>query len=196
MSNISFKDNCYQIKNCYRNLQSKHLITLFNKILFISKKVRTQSKIKRYSTCISSIAVKYIYQNYYRNQNQNVSISIIGNGNIGKKVYKKIMLRNMFLSKLHIFDSKNISNFNISYYDIIFTASSNKLHFLNLKKTKNNTIIVDMGFPSNLDTSITIKDYSNRKYYNLTFFENISRKNKFLIQKMSQNITTMISKYL
>ena len=188
----------HQIKDYYKKLKSKQLITLFNKILFISKKIRNKTNLKRCNVSISSITVKFIYDNYIKkNKNiKNQNICIIGYGNLGKKLYKLIKNRNIS-KNIDIFTSKNITNFNSFDYDIIFTASSNQIPIKFFKNMGSFIIIADLGFPSNIDyTKIKNKYKKNMDYYNLTFFENISKQNELVIRNNYLNISKQISNYI
>ena len=113
-------------------------------------------------------------------------ICIIGYGNIGKKIYKCLRNRNVLDKNIEVYNSRNISLINnLKNYDIIFTASSNKLD-LNFS---NSSIIIDLGFPSNVKNG----NIKKKNYYNVTFFENISKQNSEYITKKTNKIKEFIT---
>ena len=169
-----------QFKTAYKKAKDigivgRELIYLSEKVIEISKKARTQTKIGLNSLSVSGLALKLVNNIFENPQDQNVLV--VGAGSLAQNVIKrlyekgidKIKSINRSIKKIKLNDSYEIFSGSLEslhneleHTDIVIASSTTELPIIgkgaveNALRTRKNKpmLLIDLGVPRNIEEEI------------------------------------------
>ena len=190
-----------QFKTAYKKAKDigivgRELIYLSEKVIEISKKARTQTKIGLNSLSVSGLALKLVNNIFENPQDQNVLV--VGAGslaqNVIKRLYKKgidkIKSINRSIKKIKLNDSYEIFSGSLEslhneleHTDIVIASSTTELPIIgkgaveNALRTRKNKpmLLIDLGVPRNIEEEI--KNIEQAYLFSIDDIEKITQEN-------------------
>ena len=190
-----------QFKTAYKKAKDigivgRELIYLSEKVIEISKKARTQTKIGLNSLSVSGLALKLVNNIFENPQDQNVLV--VGAGSLAQNVIKrlyekgidKIKSINRSIKKIKLNDSyeifsgslKSLHN-ELEHTDIVIASSTTELPIIgkgaveNALRTRKNKpmLLIDLGVPRNIEEEI--KNIEQAYLFSIDDIEKITQEN-------------------
>ena len=190
-----------QFKTAYRKakdigLVGRELIYFTEKVIEISKKARTQTKIGLNSLSVSGLALKLVNNIFENPQDQNVLV--VGAGSLAQNVIKrlyekgidKIKSINRSIKKIKLNDSYEIFSGSLEslhneleHTDIVIASSTTELPIIgkgaveNALRTRKNKpmLLIDLGVPRNVEEEI--KNIEQAYLFSIDDIEKITQEN-------------------
>ena len=190
-----------QFKTAYRKakdigLVGRELIYFSEKVIEISKKARTQTKIGLNSLSVSGLALKLVNNIFENPQDQNVLV--VGAGSLAQNVIKrlyekgidKIKSINRSIKKIKLNDSYEIFSGSLEslhseleHTDIVIASSTTELPIIgkgaveNALRTRKNKpmLLIDLGVPRNIEEEI--KNIEQAYLFSIDDIEKITQEN-------------------
>ena len=190
-----------QFKTAYKKAKDigivgRELIYLSEKVIEISKKARTQTKIGLNSLSVSGLALKLVNNIFENPQDQNVLV--VGAGSLAQNVIKrlyekgidKIKSINRSIKKIKLNDSYEIFSgsleslhHELEHTDIVIASSTTELPIIgkgaveNAFKTRKNKpmLLIDLGVPRNIEEEI--KNIEQAYLFSIDDIEKITQEN-------------------
>ena len=190
-----------QFKTAYKkakdiSIVGKELIYLSEKVIEISKKARTQTKIGLNSLSVSGLALKLVNNIFENPQDQNVLV--VGAGSLAQNVIKrlyekgidKIKSINRSIKKIKLNDSYEIFSGSLEslhneleHTDIVIASSTTELPIIgkgaveNALRTRKNKpmLLIDLGVPRNVEEEI--KNIEQAYLFSIDDIEKITQEN-------------------
>ncbi len=190
-----------QFKTAYKKAKDigivgRELIYLSEKVIEISKKARTQTKIGLNSLSVSGLALKLVNNIFENPQDQNVLV--VGAGSLAQNVIKrlyekgidKIKSINRSIKKIKLNDSYEIFSGSLEslhneleHTDIVIASSTTELPIIGkgavenaLRKRKNKPmLLIDLGVPRNIEEEI--KNIEQAYLFSIDDIEKITQEN-------------------
>ena len=190
-----------QFKTAYKKAKDigivgRELIYLSEKVIEISKKARTQTKIGLNSLSVSGLALKLVNNIFENPQDQNVLV--VGAGSLAQNVIKrlyekgidKIKSINRSIKKIKLNDSYEIFSGSLEslhseleHTDIVIASSTTELPIIGkgavenaLRARKNKPILlIDLGVPRNIEEEI--KNIEQAYLFSIDDIEKITQEN-------------------
>ena len=190
-----------QFKTAYRKakdigLVGRELIYFSEKVIEISKKARTQTKIGLNSLSVSGLALKLVNNIFENPQDQNVLV--VGAGSLAQNVIKrlyekgidKIKSINRSIKKIKLNDSYEIFSGSLEslhseleHTDIVIASSTTELPIIgkgaveNALRTRKNKpmLLIDLGVPRNVEEEI--KNIEQAYLFSIDDIEKITQEN-------------------
>ena len=190
-----------QFKSAYKKAKDigilgRELIYLSEKVIEISKKARTQTKIGLNSLSVSGLALKLVNNIFENPQDQNVLV--VGAGslahNVIKRLYEKgidkIKSINRSIKKIKLNDSYEIFSGSLEslhneleHTDIVIASSTTELPIIgkgaveNALRTRKNKpmLLIDLGVPRNIEEEI--KNIEQAYLFSIDDIEKITQEN-------------------
>lgn len=190
-----------QFKTAYRKakdigLVGRELIYFTEKVIEISKKARTQTKIGINSLSVSGLALKLVNNIFENPQDQNVLV--VGAGSLAQNVIKrlyekgidKIKSINRSIKKIKLNDSYEIFSGSLEslhseleHTDIVIASSTTELPIIgkgaveNALRTRKNKpmLLIDLGVPRNVEEEI--KNIEQAYLFSIDDIEKITQEN-------------------
>ena len=190
-----------QFKTAYRKakdigLVGRELIYFTEKVIEISKKARTQTKIGLNSLSVSGLALKLVNNIFENPQDQNVLV--VGAGSLAQNVIKrlyekgidKIKSINRSIKKIKLNDSYEIFSGSLEslhneleHTDIVIASSTTELPIIgkgaveNALRTRKNKpmLLIDLGVPRNIEEEI--KNIEQAYLFSIDDIEKITQEN-------------------
>lgn len=190
-----------QFKTAYKKAKDigivgRELIYLSEKVIEISKKARTQTKIGLNSLSVSGLALKLVNNIFENPQDQNVLV--VGAGSLAQNVIKrlyekgidKIKLINRSIKKIKLNDSYEIFSGSLEslhneleHTDIVIASSTTELPIIgkgaveNALRTRKNKpmLLIDLGVPRNIEEEI--KNIEQAYLFSIDDIEKITQEN-------------------
>ena len=190
-----------QFKTAYKKAKDigivgKELIYLSEKVIEISKKARTQTKIGLNSLSVSGLALKLVNNIFENPQDQNVLV--VGAGSLAQNVIKrlyekgidKIKSINRSIKKIKLNDSYEIFSGSLEslhneleHTDIVIASSTTELPIIgkgaveNALRTRKNKpmLLIDLGVPRNIEEEI--KNIEQAYLFSIDDIEKITQEN-------------------
>jgi len=190
-----------QFKTAYKKAKDmgivgRELIYLSEKVIEISKKARTQTKIGLNSLSVSGLALKLVNNIFENPQDQNVLV--VGAGSLAQNVIKrlyekgidKIKSINRSIKKIKLNDSYEIFSgsleslhHELEHTDIVIASSTTELPIIgkgaveNAFKTRKNKpmLLIDLGVPRNIEDEI--KNIEQAYLFSIDDIEKITQEN-------------------
>ena len=190
-----------QFKTAYRKakdigLVGRELIYFSEKVIEISKKARTQTKIGLNSLSVSGLALKLVNNIFENPQDQN--ILVVGAGSLAQNVIKrlyekgidKIKSINRSIKKIKLNDSYEIFSGSLEslhseleHTDIVIASSTTELPIIgkgaveNALRTRKNKpmLLIDLGVPRNVEEEI--KNIEQAYLFSIDDIEKITQEN-------------------
>ena len=190
-----------QFKTAYRKakdigLVGRELIYFSEKVIEISKKARTQTKIGLNSLSVSGLALKLVNNIFENPQDQNVLV--VGAGslaqNVIKRLYEKGIVKiksiNRSIKKIKLNDSYEIFSGSLEslhseleHTDIVIASSTTELPIIgkgaveNALRTRKNKpmLLIDLGVPRNVEEEI--KNIEQAYLFSIDDIEKITQEN-------------------
>ncbi len=190
-----------QFKTAYKKAKDigivgRELIYLSEKVIEISKKARTQTKIGLNSLSVSGLALKLVNNIFENPQDQNVLV--VGAGSLAQNVIKrlyekgidKIKSINRSIKKIKLNDSYEIFSGSLEslhhelvHTDIVIASSTTELPIIgkgaveNAFRTRKNKpmLLIDLGVPRNIEDEI--KNIEQAYLFSIDDIEKITQEN-------------------
>ena len=190
-----------QFKTAYKKAKDigivgRELIYLSEKVIEISKKARTQTKIGLNSLSVSGLALKLVNNIFENPQDQNVLV--VGAGSLAQNVIKrlyekgidKIKSINRSVKKIKLNDSYEIFSGSLEslhseleHTDIVIASSTTELPIIgkgaveNALRTRKNKpmLLIDLGVPRNIEEEI--KNIEQAYLFSIDDIEKITQEN-------------------
>ena len=190
-----------QFKSAYKKAKNigivgRELIYLSEKVIEISKKARTQTKIGLNSLSVSGLALKLVNNIFENPQDQNVLV--VGAGSLAQNVIKrlyekgidKIKSINRSIKKIKLNDSYEIFSGSLEslhseleHTDIVIASSTTELPIIgkgaveNALRTRKNKpmLLIDLGVPRNVEEEI--KNIEQAYLFSIDDIEKITQEN-------------------
>ena len=190
-----------QFKTAYKKAKDigivgRELIYLSEKVIEISKKARTQTKIGLNSLSVSGLALKLVNNIFENPQDQNVLV--VGAGSLAQNVIKrlyekgidKIKSINRSIKKIKLNDSYEIFSGSLEslhneleHTDIVIASSTTELPIIgkgaveNALRTRKNKpmLLIDLGVPRNIEEEI--KNIEQAYLFSIDDIEKITQEN-------------------
>tara|TARA_B100000963_G_scaffold317071_1_gene297263 strand:- start:2434 stop:3666 length:1233 start_codon:yes stop_codon:yes gene_type:complete len=190
-----------QFKSAYKKAKDigilgRELIYLTEKVIEISKKARTQTKIGLNSLSVSGLALKLVNNIFENPQDQNVLV--VGAGSLAQNVIKrlyekgidKIKSINRSIKKIKLNESYEIFSGSLEslhneleHTDIVIASSTTELPIIGkgavenaLRKRKNKPmLLIDLGVPRNIEEEI--KNIEQAYLFSIDDIEKITQEN-------------------
>ena len=190
-----------QFKTAYKKAKDigivgRELIYLSEKVIEISKKARTQTKIGLNSLSVSGLALKLVNNIFENPQDQNVLV--VGAGSLAQNVIKrlyekgidKIKSINRSIKKIKLNDSYEIFSgsleslhHELEHTDIVIASSTTELPIIgkgaveNALRTRKNKpmLLIDLGVPRNIEEEI--KNIEQAYLFSIDDIEKITQEN-------------------
>ena len=190
-----------QFKTAYKKAKDigilgRELIYLSEKVIEISKKARTQTKIGLNSLSVSGLALKLVNNIFENPQDQNVLV--VGAGSLAQNVIKrlyekgidKIKSINRSIKKIKLNDSYEIFSGSLEslhneleHTDIVIASSTTALPIIgkgaveNALRTRKNKpmLLIDLGVPRNIEEEI--KNIEQAYLFSIDDIEKITQEN-------------------
>ena len=190
-----------QFKSAYKKAKNigilgRELIYLSEKVIEISKKARTQTKIGLNSLSVSGLALKLVNNIFENPQDQNVLV--VGAGslaqNVIKRLYEKGIVKiksiNRSIKKIKLNDSYEIFSGSLEslhseleHTDIVIASSTTELPIIgkgaveNAVRTRKNKpmLLIDLGVPRNIEEEI--KNIEQAYLFSIDDIEKITQEN-------------------
>ena len=190
-----------QFKSAYKKAKDigivgRELIYLSEKVIEISKKARTQTKIGLNSLSVSGLALKLVNNIFENPQDQNVLV--VGAGSLAQNVIKrlyekgidKIKSINRSIKKIKLNDSYEIFSGSLEslhneleHTDIVIASSTTELPIIgkgaveNALRTRKNKpmLLIDLGVPRNIEEEI--KNIEQAYLFSIDDIEKITQEN-------------------
>ena len=190
-----------QFKTAYKKAKDigivgRELIYLSEKVIEISKKARTQTKIGLNSLSVSGLALKLVNNIFENPQDQNVLV--VGAGSLAQNVIKrlyekgidKIKSINRSIKKIKLNDSYEIFSGSLEslhseleHTDIVIASSTTELPIIgkgaveNALRTRKNKpmLLIDLGVPRNVEEEI--KNIEQAYLFSIDDIEKITQEN-------------------
>ena len=190
-----------QFKTAYKKAKDigivgRELIYLSEKVIEISKKARTQTKIGLNSLSVSGLALKLVNNIFENPQDQNVLV--VGAGSLAQNVIKrlyekgidKIKSINRSIKKIKLNDSYEIFSGSLEslhneleHTDIVIASSTTELPIIgkgaveNALRTRKNKpmLLIDLGVPRNIEDEI--KNIEQAYLFSIDDIEKITQEN-------------------
>ena len=190
-----------QFKTAYRKAKDigivgRELIYFTEKVIEISKKARTQTKIGLNSLSVSGLALKLVNNIFENPQDQNVLV--VGAGSLAQNVIKrlyekgidKIKSINRSIKKIKLNDSYEIFSGSLEslhneleHTDIVIASSTTELPIIgkgaveNALRTRKNKpmLLIDLGVPRNIEEEI--KNIEQAYLFSIDDIEKITQEN-------------------
>ena len=190
-----------QFKTAYKKAKDigivgRELIYLSEKVIEISKKARTQTKIGLNSLSVSGLALKLVNNIFENPQDQNVLV--VGAGSLAQNVIKrlyekgidKIKSINRSIKKIKLNDSYEIFSgsleslhHELEHTDIVIASSTTELPIIgkgaveNALRTRKNKpmLLIDLGVPRNVEEEI--KNIEQAYLFSIDDIEKITQEN-------------------
>lgn len=190
-----------QFKTAYKKAKDigivgRELIYLSEKVIEISKKARTQTKIGLNSLSVSGLALKLVNNIFENPQDQNVLV--VGAGSLAQNVIKrlyekgidKIKSINRSIKKIKLNDSYEIFSGSLEslhneleHTDIVIASSTTELPIIGkgavenaLRARKNKPmLLIDLGVPRNIEEEI--KNIEQAYLFSIDDIEKITQEN-------------------
>ena len=190
-----------QFKTAYKKAKDigivgRELIYLSEKVIEISKKARTQTKIGLNSLSVSGLALKLVNNIFENPQDQNVLV--VGAGSLAQNVIKrlyekgidKIKSINRSIKKIKLNDSYEIFSgsleslhHELEHTDIVIASSTTELPIIgkgaveNAFRTRKNKpmLLIDLGVPRNIEEEI--KNIEQAYLFSIDDIEKITQEN-------------------
>ena len=190
-----------QFKTAYKKgkdigIVGRELIYLSEKVIEISKKARTQTKIGLNSLSVSGLALKLVNNIFENPQDQNVLV--VGAGSLAQNVIKrlyekgidKIKSINRSIKKIKLNDSYEIFSGSLEslhneleHTDIVIASSTTELPIIgkgaveNALRTRKNKpmLLIDLGVPRNIEEEI--KNIEQAYLFSIDDIEKITQEN-------------------
>ena len=190
-----------QFKTAYRkakdiDIVGRELIYFSEKVIEISKKARTQTKIGLNSLSVSGLALKLVNNIFENPQDQNVLV--VGAGSLAQNVIKrlyekgidKIKSINRSIKKIKLNDSYEIFSGSLEslhneleHTDIVIASSTTELPIIgkgaveNALRTRKNKpmLLIDLGVPRNIEEEI--KNIEQAYLFSIDDIEKITQEN-------------------
>ena len=190
-----------QFKTAYKKAKDigivgRELIYLSEKVIEISKKARTQTKIGLNSLSVSGLALKLVNNIFENPQDQNVLV--VGDGSLAQNVIKrlyekgidKIKSINRSIKKIKLNDSYEIFSGSLEslhneleHTDIVIASSTTELPIIgkgaveNALRTRKNKpmLLIDLGVPRNIEEEI--KNIEQAYLFSIDDIEKITQEN-------------------
>lgn len=190
-----------QFKTAYKKAKDigivgRELIYLSEKVIEISKKARTQTKIGLNSLSVSGLALKLVNNIFENPQDQNVLV--VGAGSLAQNVIKrlyekgidKIKSINRSIKKIKLNDSYEIFSGSLEslhneleHTDIVIASSTTELPIIgkgaveNAFRTRKNKpmLLIDLGVPRNIEEEI--KNIEQAYLFSIDDIEKITQEN-------------------
>ena len=190
-----------QFKTAYRKAKDigivgRELIYFSEKVIEISKKARTQTKIGLNSLSVSGLALKLVNNIFENPQDQNVLV--VGAGSLAQNVIKrlyekgidKIKSINRSIKKIKLNDSYEIFSGSLEslhneleHTDIVIASSTTELPIIgkgaveNALRTRKNKpmLLIDLGVPRNIEEEI--KNIEQAYLFSIDDIEKITQEN-------------------
>ena len=190
-----------QFKTAYKKAKDigivgRELIYLSEKVIEISKKARTQTKIGLNSLSVSGLALKLVNNIFENPQDQNVLV--VGAGslaqNVIKRLYEKGIVKiksiNRSIKKIKLNDSYEIFSGSLEslhneleHTDIVIASSTTELPIIgkgaveNALRTRKNKpmLLIDLGVPRNVEEEI--KNIEQAYLFSIDDIEKITQEN-------------------
>ena len=190
-----------QFKTAYKKAKDigivgRELIYLSEKVIEISKKARTQTKIGLNSLSVSGLALKLVNNIFENPQDQN--ILVVGAGSLAQNVIKrlyekgidKIKSINRSIKKIKLNDSYEIFSGSLEslhseleHTDIVIASSTTELPIIgkgaveNALRTRKNKpmLLIDLGVPRNVEEEI--KNIEQAYLFSIDDIEKITQEN-------------------
>ena len=190
-----------QFKSAYKKAKDigilgRELIYLSEKVIEISKKARTQTKIGLNSLSVSGLALKLVNNIFENPQDQNVLV--VGAGSLAQNVIKrlyekgidKIKSINRSIKKIKLNDSYEIFSGSLEslhseleHTDIVIASSTTELPIIgkgaveNALRTRKNKpmLLIDLGVPRNVEEEI--KNIEQAYLFSIDDIEKITQEN-------------------
>ena len=190
-----------QFKSAYKKAKDigilgRELIFFSEKVIEISKKARTQTKIGLNSLSVSGLALKLVNNIFENPQDQNVLV--VGAGSLAQNVIKrlyekgidKIKSINRSIKKIKLNDSYEIFSGSLEslhnelgHTDIVIASSTTELPIIgkgaveNALRTRKNKpmLLIDLGVPRNIEEEI--KNIEQAYLFSIDDIEKITQEN-------------------
>ena len=190
-----------QFKTAYKKAKDigivgRELIYLSEKVIEITKKARTQTKIGLNSLSVSGLALKLVNNIFENPQDQNVLV--VGAGSLAQNVIKrlyekgidKIKSINRSIKKIKLNDSYEIFSGSLEslhnelgHTDIVIASSTTELPIIgkgaveNALRTRKNKpmLLIDLGVPRNIEEEI--KNIEQAYLFSIDDIEKITQEN-------------------
>ena len=190
-----------QFKTAYKKAKDigivgRELIYFSEKVIEISKKARTQTKIGLNSLSVSGLALKLVNNIFENPQDQNVLV--VGAGSLAQNVIKrlyekgidKIKSINRSIKKIKLNDSYEIFSGSLEslhneleHTDIVIASSTTELPIIgkgaveNALRTRKNKpmLLIDLGVPRNIEEEI--KNIEQAYLFSIDDIEKITQEN-------------------
>ena len=190
-----------QFKSAYKKAKDigilgRELIFFSEKVIEISKKARTQTKIGLNSLSVSGLALKLVNNIFENPQDQNVLV--VGAGSLAQNVIKrlyekgidKIKSINRSIKKIKLNDSYEIFSgsleslhHELEHTDIVIASSTTELPIIgkgaveNALRTRKNKpmLLIDLGVPRNIEEEI--KNIEQAYLFSIDDIEKITQEN-------------------
>ena len=190
-----------QFKTAYKKAKDigivgRELIYLSEKVIEITKKARTQTKIGLNSLSVSGLALKLVNNIFENPQDQNVLV--VGAGSLAQNVIKrlyekgidKIKSINRSIKKIKLNDSYEIFSGSLEslhneleHTDIVIASSTTELPIIgkgaveNALRTRKNKpmLLIDLGVPRNVEEEI--KNIEQAYLFSIDDIEKITQEN-------------------
>ena len=190
-----------QFKTAYKKAKDigivgRELIYFSEKVIEISKKARTQTKIGLNSLSVSGLAIKLVNNIFENPQDQNVLV--VGAGSLAQNVIKrlyekgidKIKSINRSIKKIKLNDSYEIFSGSLEslhseleHTDIVIASSTTELPIIgkgaveNALRTRKNKpmLLIDLGVPRNVEEEI--KNIEQAYLFSIDDIEKITQEN-------------------
>ena len=190
-----------QFKTAYKKAKDigilgRELIFFSEKVIEISKKARTQTKIGLNSLSVSGLALKLVNNIFENPQDQNVLV--VGAGSLAQNVIKrlyekgidKIKSINRSIKKIKLNDSYEIFSGSLEslhneleHTDIVIASSTTELPIIgkgaveNALRTRKNKpmLLIDLGVPRNIEEEI--KNIEQAYLFSIDDIEKITQEN-------------------